>query len=407
VIRLLIIVIASAAASAGALEITPIAGIQALGGAHFFRGERSALSGNADAVFAPAIRWSENWALLPSARSTYEGTRRAYDILGTATPAQERMEHKLALRAVRADPMSRWRLKPGASYKLSFLNETKDEKWGQGLFDERLWTIGAEAEYLTREPHSVRASVDWFDASYPNYTTLESQAATQFGGATVARELVGDRALDRSGARLGVAFDLPAGERVRLDAGLSTVWSRYGKQKVVNEGGQFDADSRADFLTAMTAAARMPHEWNADLKALASLTLGMAVQSSNQNGYDASRGKFLPRFYDYRELSITPAVRLIFGGAARVPVTVDLSLGWRRRSYGSRPAQSGAGLYDGGPLATSEVNFTGTLTYPIVKRFSLVFSLERTSARSNQRFERFYRYAYEATSALAGFRWDW
>lgn len=406
-IRLLIIVIASSAASAAALEITPIAGIQALGGAHFFRGERSALSGNADAVFAPAIRWSENWSLLPSARSTYEGTRRAYDVLGTATPAQERMEHKLAFRAVHANPLSRWRWKPGASYKLSFLNETKDEAWGKGLFDERLWTIGAEAEYLTREPHSIRASVDWFDASYPNYTSLESQAATQFGGATVARELVGDRVLDRSGARLGFAFDLPVGERVRLDAGLSTVWSRYGKQKVINEAGQFDADNRSDFLTAMTAAARMPHEWNADLKALASLTFGLAFQSSNQNGFDASRGKFLPRFYDYREVSVTPAVRLIVGGAARVPVSVDLSLGWRRRAYGNRPAQSGAGVYDGGPLATSELNFTGTLTYPIVKRFSLVFSLERTSAKSNQRFERFYRYAYEATSALAGFRWDW
>ena len=49
----------------------------------------------------------------------------------------------------------------------------------------------------------------------------------------------------------------------------------------------------------------------------------------------------------------------------------------------------------------------GTLTYPIVKRFSLVFTLERVSATSNQRYERFYRYAYEATSALAGFRWDW
>lgn len=405
--QLIALALLLAASASSALEWTPIAGIQALGGAHFFRGERSALSGNADAVFAPAIRWSENWSLLPSARSTYEGTRRAYDALGTATPAQERMEHKLAFRAVRADPMSRWRWKPGVSYKLSFLNETRDERWGRGLFDERMWTIGAEAEYLTREPHSVRASVDWFDASYPNYTSLESQAATQFGGATVARELVGDRVLDRSGVRLGAAFDLPMGERVKLDAGLSTVWSRYGKQKVINEGGQFDADGRSDFLTSMTAAARMPHEWNADLKALASMTLGMAFQSSNQNGYDASRGKFLPRFYDYRELSVTPAVRLIVGGAARAPVSVDFSLGWRRRSYGNRPAQSGAGVYDGGPLSTTEVNFSGTLTFPIVKRFSLVFSLERTSAKSNQRFERFYRYAYEATSALAGFRWDW
>jgi len=400
------VIISIAAMPASAIEITPIAGIQALGGVHLFKGERGSLSGNADAVFSPAIRLNEKWALLPSVRSTYEGTRRTVDVLGTATPLQERMEHKIGVRAVWADPMSRWRLKPGMSYKLGFLNETRDESWGSGLFDERLWTIGAEAELLTREPHSVRASVDWFDATYPNYTSLESQAALQFAGQPLARELVGDRVLDRNGARLGLAFDVPAGERVRLDAGLSTIWSRYGSQRIVNEGGQFDAEDREDFLTAATLAARMPHEWNADLRALGSLTFGASFLSSNQNGYDASRGKFLPRFYDYREYSVTPAVKLLVG-APRAPVSVDLALGWRRRAYGNRRAQDGAGVYSGGPLTTTEWTFAGTLTYPIVRRFSLVFSLERASATSNQRFERFYRYGYEATSMLAGFRWDW
>jgi hypothetical protein len=403
---LIAVVISIAAAPAGAIEVTPIAGIQALGGVHFFRGDKGALSGNADAVFAPAIKWDEKWSLLPSARSSYEGTRRVADVLGTATPAQERMEHKVAFRAVWADPMSRWRFKPGISYKLGFLKETADESWGGGLFDERLWTIGGEAELLTREPHSVRASLDWFDASYPNYTSLESQAAFQFAGQPVARELVGDKVLDRSGARLGLAFDMALGERVRLDAALSTVWSRYGAQKVVDDSGQFDADSRSDFLTSMSVAARMPHEWNADLRALGSLTFGMGVLSSNQNGYDASRGTFLAGFYDYRELSVTPAVKLLVG-PDRAPVAVDLSVGWRRRSYGGRRAQDASGAYTGGPLSTTEWTVASTLTYPIVKRFSLVFTLERASARSNQRFERYYRYAYEATSALAGFRWDW
>lgn len=400
------VVFMMAAAPAVAIEITPIAGIQALGGVHFFRGDRGTLSGNADAVFAPAIRLNERWSLLPSLRSTYEGTRRVTDVLGTATPLQERMTHKAAFRAVWADPASRWRLKPGLSYQLSFLNETRDESWGSGLFDERLWTIGAEAEFITRDPHSIRASIDWFDASSPNYTSLESQAALQFAGQPLARELVGDRVLDRDGARLGLAFDRTLGERVRFDAALSTVWSRYGSQRIVNEGGQFDADLREDFLTSVALAARMPHEWNADLRALGSLTLGVGALASNQNGYDASRGKFLSRFYDYREFSLTPAVRLLVG-APREPVSLDLSLGWRRRAYTGRQAQDSSGGYTGGPLSTTEWTLAGTLTYPIVRRFSLVFTLERTSASSNQRYERFFRYAYEATSVLAGFRWDW
>lgn len=389
-----------------ALEWTPIAGVTALGGLHSFRGERQTLSGNVDAVFAPAIRLDERWALLPSARGVFEGTKRVADVLGTATPAQQRMEYRFAFRAIHADPSSPWRWKPGASYKLSYLKETKDETWGKGLFDERLLTLGFEAERLLKEPHSLRLSLDLFRADYPNYTSLESQAATRFQGQSLARELVGDKVLNRDGARVAASFDLGLGERVRGEAGWSTVWSRYGSQPVVNEGGQFDARTREDFLTSFTAAARMPNEWNADLRLLASMTLGAAFQSSSQNGYDASRGKFLSRFYDYREISLTPAARLLIGPQRR-RVAADLAVGWRRRTYGNRPAQDAQGAYNGSPLSTTEVTVAGTLTYPVAPRFSLVFTLERASATSNQRFERFYRYAYEATSALAGFRWEW
>ncbi|UPT75058.1 MAG: hypothetical protein M0D55_04915 [Elusimicrobiota bacterium] len=402
--RLLLLVLLCAA-PAGALDWTPIAGVRALGGLHNFRGQRGVLSGNADAVFAPAIRYDETWAFLPSARSAFEGTKRVADVLGTATPAEQRMEHRVAFRAVRADPASPWRWKPGLSYKLSYLKETKDETWGRGLFDERLWTVGVEAERLLRDPHGLRLSLDWFDAAYPNYTSLESQTAGRFGGG-LARELAGDRVLDRNGARVAASVDAPLGERVRAEAGWSTVWSRYGRQPIVNEGGTLDGRNREDFLTSFNATARMPREWNADLRLLASLTAGAAFQSSSQNGYDASRGKFLGKFYDFREVSLTPSARLLVGPERR-RVIADLSVGWRRRTYQNRPAQDAAGAYSGGALSTTELTLSGTLTYPVAPRFSLVFTLERASARSNQRFERYYRYAYEATSALAGFRWDW
>lgn len=405
---LLAAVLASCAAGASAkgLEWTPIAGVQALGGVHSFNGGRGTLSGNLDGVFAPAVRLDDRWSLLPSLRSTYEGTRRAVDILGTGTASQERMEHRAGLRFVRSASDSPWRIKPGASYKLGLLKETRDERWGRGLFDERLWTLGTEVELMLRDPSSLRASLDWFEATYPNYATLESQAQFQFAGQPVARELVGDRALDRRGLRAAFTADLAATERVRVESGLSTVWSRYPRQRVVNDAGLFDAADRSDFLTSLTATARMPHEWNADLRALASLALAARFQRSNQNGYDASRGRYLPSFYDWREVALTPAVKLLVG-PPRKPVAVDLALGWRRRDYPSRPPQNGQGVYQSGSLRTTEWSFTGTMTYPIVRRFSLVASFERVSASSNQRFEHYYRYAYETANFLAGVRWDW
>jgi hypothetical protein len=404
--RLALAALLAAPAPAGALDWVPIAGVQALGGVHGFDGARTTLSGNADAVLAGAIALGPDWSLLPSLRSTYEGTRRAVDILGTGTLSQERMSHRAGARFVRSFKDSPWRLKPGASYKLTLLKETRDERWGRGLFDERLWTLGLEAELLLREPSSLRASLDWFEASHPNYSTLESQAQFQFAGRALARELVGDRALDRRGLRAAVTADLAATERVRVETAASTVWSLYPRQRVVNDAGLFDDENRTDFLSSLSAAARMPHEWNADLRALASLELAARFQRSSQNGYDASRGRFLSRFYDWRELSLTPGARLLIG-PARKPVIVDASLGWRRRDYPNRPPQNGQGVYQGGSLSTTEWTFTGSVTYPIARRFSLVALVERASASSNQRFEQYYRYAYETTNLLAGVRWDW
>lgn len=394
------------AATAGAVEWVPVGGLSVLGGMHSFAGERSSLSGNASASFSPAMRLSPRWSFLPSAHAAYDGTRRVHDSLGTMTPAAERLEARLGLRAVWADPSSRWRLKPTVSYARELVKETKDESWGKGLYDQIRWAIGGEVELLTREPHSLRLAVDWFEAVYPNYTTLESQAAFQFAGQPLARELVGDRVLDRRGWQLSLKGDAALGSRAVGEASLTGVWSRFPAQRLVDEGGQFQSRSREDFLTRASFALRMPHEWNADLRVRAGVEVGVLANTSNQNGYDATRGRFLPGFYDFVEWRLEPSAVFVIGPPRR-PVSAALKIGRRQRHYTSRPAQSETGAYGSGSLTTTEWTFGTSLDYPMARRLSLLFSLERTSTSSNQRYQRYYRYAYEATTALAGFRWDW
>ena len=114
-------------APARALEWVPIGGISALGGLHTFDGEGGSLSGNVDALFAPALSLSDRWALLPSAHALYQGTRQLTDVLGTATPVQQSAEARIGVRGVYGDPESRWRFKPAASYDAQWLKETSDD----------------------------------------------------------------------------------------------------------------------------------------------------------------------------------------------------------------------------------------------------------------------------------------
>lgn len=394
------------AAPAAALEWAPLGGVTALGGLHAFDGQRGTFSGNASLDFSPAVRIDERWSALGTARASYEGTKRLNDVLGAATAAQERAELRLGARAIWGLPDSPWRVKPSASVTQELLKESRDESWGAGLFDQRRVTLGLELERLLREPHGLRLSVDWFEAVHENYSTLESQAALQYRGQSLARELVGDRALDRRGWQFGLSGDSALGERLVGEAGLAAVWSDFPSQRVIGESGLFEDRNRRDALGALELAGRMPHEWNADLRLLAGLELGASANSSNQSGYDASQGRYLPRFYDWYELKAAPVATLIVGPPRR-PVTAALRLGLRRRVYPHRPAQDASGAYSGGALRTDEWTLGATLSYPMASRVAVLFQLERASARSNQGFERFYRYRYEATTALAGVRWDW
>lgn len=402
----LLAVLLGGAPAAGAVEWTPLFGVTALAGQHSFRGQTGSFSGLLDAVLAPAARLDERWAVLPSWRSTYEGTRSLDETLGAATVAQERMTHRLAGRAVYRRPGSRWSFKPAASLKYELLKETRDEDWGRGLFDRRVLTLGGEAELELVAPASLRLAADFFDARYPNYKSLESQAAAAFAGDSLARELAGDRVLDRRGWQLLAAGTAPLGRRATLELSAGSVLSAFARQRVVEETGLLSERSRADLLTTLSATARMPHELNLDLRLLGALELSASVLRSNQNGYDASRGRFLTQFYDFEEYRAAPSLKALIGRPRR-PTAVALGLAWRRRRYPHRPPQEGTGAYASGRLTQTEWSFDASATYPVAPRFSLLFTLQRVTASSNQRFERYYRYAYEALNVLAGFRWEY
>ncbi|MDE2142452.1 MAG: hypothetical protein KGJ84_08590, partial [Elusimicrobia bacterium] len=353
-----------------------------------------------------AARLSDSWSLLPTLRGQYEGTRRLTDVLGTNTPSQQRADGRVGVMGVYGNPASPWRLKPSLAYDMELLKETRDESWGHGLFDHGTLSVGAEVELLTDEPHSVRFGTEWFKVLYPNYTTLESQAQYQFQGQSLSRELVGEHALDREGYQFSLAGDAALGTRAVLEGRTAVVWSDFPNQPIVDEGGQFKSDNRQDVLADASVAVRMPHEWNADLRVLGGLELGLTVNSSNQNGYDATRGQFLPGFYDFTEWRAAPSATLIVGPVRR-PVRATFKLGWKRRSYPHRHPQDSTGAPQPGSLDSTEWSGGLSLAYPMAKRLSLIFELDRASAGSNQDFQPFYRYSYQTTTALAGVRWDW
>ncbi|MFC1679572.1 hypothetical protein ACFL2T_05120 [Elusimicrobiota bacterium] len=393
------------AAPAHAVEVEPVYTLQFLGGQYFFSEGQSKVSGNLSGLLAPGIRFNERWELYPSLRSAYKGTKEVVDVVGAGTVFQEQMDHRLGVKGVYNPEGTKWRLKPSASYTAQLLKETADESFGNGLFDYRKMDFGFEGEYVYRKPLAVRASVTYFMTHFPNYTSLESQASTDFQGQSLARELVGDYVLDSHGQLLAFSGEYPF-KGMLVEGGYTFMHQRFGDQRIVDAAGALTPSSRHDIMHAVSGGVKYPHEFSAKFKAVGSFGVGFAINDSSQNNYDALRTHFVEDYYDYREISVSPGLELKVGDPDW-PTTFCMDLNLAMRSFPGRFIQNEDGAYQGDNLSQTNFMISATASRPIAPRFKVLFNVQHGIARSNQEYEQLYTYNYSATSYLFGLSYDY
>ncbi|MBI5209464.1 MAG: hypothetical protein HY927_05755 [Elusimicrobia bacterium] len=405
--RLLATMMIMQAAQARAVEVTPLFNFQVLGGQYFFRSEKGDLSGNASGIVAPALKFDEHLALLPSVSSTYQGTKQVVDLVGSGSIFQEQMDHRVGTRLVitPGGDAGRWRLKPSISYKYELLKETKDESWGRGLFDYYKMSGGFEAEFVYRDPFSLRFGFDYFETHFPNYSSLEAQAATALGN-DMARELVGGKVLDTRNFSVFASMDGPISEYVILEGMAASVYQDYYNQRLVDEAGAYKLALREDILSTAGLGVRLPARIAREVRMLGNVDLSLSYNTSNQNSFDAQRVKFMKFYYNYGEIKAGPSVRLYFGPEKR-PVALGVGGQWWYRRYPYRPRQNDEGTYKPEVVRTHSYMASTSLSYPMSDHFSLVFDFQYGASVSNQTYEQYYSYNYTVKNYLFGFKYEY
>lgn len=421
--------VAALAGQAAAVEVTTLYTLQVLGGQYFFRQEKGSLTGNASGMIAPAVKFNEQWSILPSLSSSYQGTKQVVDLVGSGSLFQEQMDHRMGLRTVYSPDGSQWRLKPNFSFRYQLLKETKGEKWFNSLFDYYKWSGGVEAEYVYYDPFSIRFGFDYFETRFPNYTSLESAAALQFQGQDLARELVGDRILDTRNVTGFFGVDGPVMEWMVAEGNLGVTYQDFYNQPIVDETGLLTTRLRRDVMTTLGGALRMPHQLAARVRMMATVEGAVAYNTSNQASYDAQRTKYIPFYYNYGEIRGGPTFRL-FMGPREKPAVASLSGMWSYRRYPHRPIQDASGSYNvsgrnqtgniaGDSFGAGDKAFhspsldtlgwvvSSTLNYPMAQNFGLIFNVQYGRTYSNQKFEQLYAYNYRVTNYLFGFKYEY
>lgn len=400
-IRPLFLLIAALAAAgpARAVEFVPVFGGTVLLGQVLQDGRSTSWNGNANLQATPALKFSESWGLIPTYAFAYQGTKSIADLGSGGQLFQDSMSHSLRVKGV-------WRhgnlkLKPQAGYRWEFLRETSDEKWGKGLFDYRKPSLGLEAEYAVAEAVIVGASVDWYRIEFPNYRSLESTVK----GQGLGREQASGRTLDTNNLSwTGTAafpFAIP-GVKTRL----SVNWTgrTYPEQNIVVQSGALSAERRADQLKTVAASLGRGWRLGEESGVYVDLQGSWTRLDSTQNHYDAQTARYTGDYYSYEEMSLQPRATFTLGVRK-----VELALAYlnTRREYLSRLAQDPGGTYLGDQMVLNQDNFLFDLAVPVGRGFKLLVNSTIATARSNQKYEKFFKTSYTLQSHMVGFSYNY
>lgn len=306
------------------------------------------------------------------------------------------MSHSLST-AIKHNINPDWSLRPLLFVDWVFVNETRDEDFGDGLYDYRDWGGGIESAWtLSRgkdRQNELRLGFRIFDREYPNYFSL----ITEIGGQE-------EKEKDFIGYKTNLSYDSFSREGWGWGAESVTLYKDFTDKQTIDFNGIRQGETREDILQYFNM--NLTHPVTSQIRFR--LDGQFAVNFSNLDFYDTRNtvsladDHFEKNYFDYYGFSIKPS--FIYSrdlGESKI-FSVQLSYLFNALIYTDRNVQNPSGAYQ----SEEERDYTHTLSvrtsYPITPNISWVNLFNYTVAASNQEFEQFYLYDYDLWNILSG-----
>lgn len=384
-----------------ALEIAPLVNMRLLGGQYVFESQESNVSGNIHALFSPAISFNKQWSLIPVISSSWRGTKSVQELVGGGTLFQQTQDHAANIKGI-FRYNKEWQFKAGGGYKLQFLKETKDEDWGDGLFDYRKGSANLEVENQGLELLTYRLGYDFYSIDFNNFSSLESQKRD------LGRENVAAKTLNTNnhGAYLTLNASFPFLNEKEGKTEVSYYFTArdFTDQKIVLLSGDLSGNLRKDQNHILTAQTSFPTLALEQVKVLAEIKGTYGYLDSNQHNYDAKKTQFNSNYYSYRDYSNSINLTFLIG---KLPYIFSSGFSYVRRNYSDRPVQDLNGNYGSGSVHLNEYYANFSFTMPINKFFKFHLLSNFGWSRSNMKYEKTYRYNYTTFAYLAGILYEY
>ena len=313
--------------------------------------------------------------------------------------AQTTQEHDLTT-SLKYNVNETWSLRPIFFADWVFVNETKDESFGNGLYDYRDIGGGIESAWVTLKTEErfeeTRLGFRYLDRQYPNYHSLLSLFDPNGS--------IENNEKDLNGYKINLTRDVTV--KNGWSWGLEGIffYKDFTDKKTVNSNGIRTGSGREDTLEYINANIAHPlgAGWTFRLDGQA------AFNQSNLDFYDTRNtatfadDNFLPDYFDYTSLTVKPSFTYRKNLGEEKDFILTLDYAFNALLYSGRKAQNVSGVYKSGDEEDYSHTFSGKTSYPITKNVSWVVYGSYTIADSNQEFENFYLYNYDLWTAVTG-----
>ena len=402
---ILAVLLLAPAVPVGAKGFELMGKLDLFGGRYFFEGQSGAFNGYGVFDAQLAKSYSSSSGFFISARSAYTGFKQVNELAGGGPLFQQSLDNALGFKWIKRYEGG-YSLKPRAGIKNQLFRETKDEKWGKGLYDFTRYEGGLTLERKTRlglsTPWVYQLSWDVYYTRYARFKTLASQY-----GQEIAAPDPGSRTLDTITNQFSYdsGFDLPGFLRADVFVALSMIG--YQDQKVINSEGRYLSSKRSDSYQALNVG--LSRRYNdidllGGVRPVMGIRLGLANLFSNQSHLDTDPAhlKFSRSYYDYWEERFSPNAQFTFIGSGLV---TRLGYEFAIRRYSGRLAQKSDGAYGKDKLGQYSGSFTAEAVYPLLRRMDIKLQGNWATSRSNNHYEQVYRYNYGSSMYFAGLEW--
>lgn len=296
-----------------------------------------------------------------------------------------------------------WSVRPLFFAGWNYVNETKDESFGNGLYDYRDIGGGLESTWLLHASKSssdqIVAAFRYFDRHYPNYSSLLSLFDPR---SQVAEE----HEKDFTGYKHSLSYDNINSTEWSWGAEGILLYKDFDDKRTIDLNGIRSVDeTRQDTLSNLNLYVSHPisPQWRWRLYGQFALNLGNLDFYDTHNTTSLTDDTFVADYFDYYSLMMKPSLVYQKEIIKDKNLVVSGAYSFTAVHYPGRKVQNTSGIYQSDEEQDYSHTFSSQLNYPLTKYVSWVTVGSYTIADSNQEYEAFYLYSYDSWTAVTGF----